>query len=925
MESVEPPHPSQEEPPLYHEPFLPSNEPSYPPQSPMNETLGVLLQGQEEMEKNVLNFVAALGELINQLASQHLNTQSTPMATCGESKEERSMKETLETPVDNEECGFVLEQVEEAITVTEKEVIEIDVKKASAQPPWHIPYEDLDGVDQEVSSLSDEDHASNPPSEKSTSANELLEYEDSFLIKSENDVEAEILRKGRTGVEYALSRTLETSPPRLSSTPSFEWIRLVSIRLTILSEYGILETDGQLRRLCGIRHKRRMFSSWSCKSMLIKVDTSRDRWKGSTGDNLVRSKRRVWYSVENSEYLPPGWNHDDQLEDVFRIKIWDPGIHGDPLWELKACEELPQGLENSLENDDDYWKNGNYNENRHQGWKNQRWEEPQGFDQPSWQQPPPMRYNQQPFCDVYQDNSFGGPFPDNQPPPNYYGQEPFQGAYQDNEYGGPLCSYQQAPPYAYDLPPQHSPYYQTTSYDPNPYPPYQPPYEPYEPYIDPPQFQPNYSQEPPPPYIPCPYPSTQEHYDSTYDSQAGQESTDRLQEAIDQLHAIIRQKFGPRDSCIEQSIPTDECVEQQVEKMETVEPPHPYQEEPPPYHEPFLPSSEPPYPPQSPMNETLGVLLQGQEEMEKNVLNFVAALGELINQLASQHLNTQSTPMATCRESKEERCMKETLETPVDNEERGFVLEQVEEAITVTEEEVYSSNKIEIDVKKASAQPPWHIPYEDLDRVDQEVSSLSDEDHASNPPCEKSTSANELLEYEDSFLIESENDVEAEIVRKGRTGVEYALSRTLETSPPRLSSTPSFEWIRLVSIRLTISPEYGILETDGQLRRLCGIKRKRRMFSGWSCKSRLIKVDTSRDRYKGSTGDNLVRSKRRVWYSIENLEYWTPGWNHDDQLEDGCKIKIWDLGIHGDPLWELKVCEELPQGLANSLENDDDY
>ena len=35
---------------------------------------------------------------------------------------------------------------------------------------------------------------------------------------------------------------------------------------------------------------------------------------------------------------------------------------------------------------------GDYNDNLHQGWDNQRWEEPQGFDQPSWQQAPPMYY-----------------------------------------------------------------------------------------------------------------------------------------------------------------------------------------------------------------------------------------------------------------------------------------------------------------------------------------------------------------------------------------------------------------------------------------------------------------------------------------------------------------------------------------------------
>ena len=88
----------------------------------------------------------------------------------------------------------------------------------------------------------------------------------------------------------------------------------------------------------------------------------------------------------------------------------------------------------------------NYNENRHQGWNNQRWEEPQGFDQPSWQQPPPVNYQQ--------------------PPP--YAYEPFP----QHDFGPP---YSQAPF-------NHSP-----PYDPNPHPPYQPPYEPNEPYIDPPQ------------------------------------------------------------------------------------------------------------------------------------------------------------------------------------------------------------------------------------------------------------------------------------------------------------------------------------------------------------------------------------------------------------------------------------------------------
>jgi len=121
--------------------------------------------------------------------------------------------------------------------------------------------------------------------------------------------------------------------------------------------------------------------------------------------------------------------------------------------------------------------NGNYNDNMHQGWNNQRWEESQRIDQPSWQQQPPVSYG-------YNSN------------PN---------AYQSNGCGDPYCDCQQPPPHAYEPPPQHdfeppysqAPYHQTPHYDPNPYPPYQPPYEPYEPHMEPPPFQHNCSQEPP--------------------------------------------------------------------------------------------------------------------------------------------------------------------------------------------------------------------------------------------------------------------------------------------------------------------------------------------------------------------------------------------------------------------------------------------
>ena len=48
-----------------------------------------------------------------------------------------------------------------------------------------------------------------------------------------------------------------------------------------------------------------------------------------------------------------------------------------------------------------------YNENVYQRWDTQRWEEPYAYDQSSWQQPPPIDYEQESFFDAYQSNGHG--------------------------------------------------------------------------------------------------------------------------------------------------------------------------------------------------------------------------------------------------------------------------------------------------------------------------------------------------------------------------------------------------------------------------------------------------------------------------------------------------------------------------------------
>ena len=45
--------------------------------------------------------------------------------------------------------------------------------------------------------------------------------------------------------------------------------------------------------------------------------------------------------------------------------------------------------------------NESFNEDVYQGWDNRRWEEPYAYDESSWQQPPPMHYEEEPFYDAY--------------------------------------------------------------------------------------------------------------------------------------------------------------------------------------------------------------------------------------------------------------------------------------------------------------------------------------------------------------------------------------------------------------------------------------------------------------------------------------------------------------------------------------------
>ncbi|MED6164603.1 hypothetical protein PIB30_091761 [Stylosanthes scabra] len=61
-------------------------------------------------------------------------------------------------------------------------------------------------------------------------------------------------------MEILQSTSSEATPPESQSKLHFEWVNLSDINLLGPEHYGLLETDGQLRALCGVSDKKEMSS-----------------------------------------------------------------------------------------------------------------------------------------------------------------------------------------------------------------------------------------------------------------------------------------------------------------------------------------------------------------------------------------------------------------------------------------------------------------------------------------------------------------------------------------------------------------------------------------------------------------------------------------------------------------------------------------
>jgi len=338
-------------------------------------------------------------------------------------------------------------------------------------------------------------------------------------------------------------------------------------------------------------------------------------------------------------------------------------------------------------------------------------------------------------------------------------------------------------------------------------------------------------------------------------------------------------------------------------------------------------------------------------------------------------------------EKEESNFVLEQLEKPTIIEERGEVVEDLGDVESPWECSIMenSSKKLDIDVEEG-VQSPRHIIVGDLEEVYQEMDSIIDEllstmesspvghgveiiEECTQRPKEdeKGMVYIEIEEYEEvdqemtlfinEFLskIESplikqdevledntkprnkedeveseENCEEVETTKEEHKKVDLAWSKCGEASLPKLPSNTTFKWVKSLSLSFNLSLEYGLLENDGQLRTLCGIKSKNELCSGWKIGVKLIKAKASRYRDDVGTRITLYGSRREHWWSKENSMRQSPlcqpliRQNHETQLTDGCEDKIWDPGslcenqLCGLISW-VELCPSLTNMVGNSV------
>ncbi|MED6199296.1 hypothetical protein PIB30_074670 [Stylosanthes scabra] len=99
-----------------------------------------------------------------------------------------------------------------------------------------------------------------------------------------------------------------------------------------------------------------------------------------------------------------------------------------------------------------------------------------------------------------------------------------------------------------------------------------------------------------------------------------------------------------------------------------------------------------------------------------------------------------------------------------------------------------------------------------------------------------------LEEVEEENEDQGAEDVDHEVEEKDKEqkGMEVVHFASSEATPSKPPSELQFEWVNFSNLNFIGPQHYGLLETDGQLKALCGVMDKKEMDSLWLYESRFI-------------------------------------------------------------------------------------
>ncbi|MED6170285.1 hypothetical protein PIB30_029404 [Stylosanthes scabra] len=164
----------------------------------------------------------------------------------------------------------------------------------------------------------------------------IKEIEEEKKDQEAEDVDKEVEDKDKEpkGIEILHSASFEATPPKLPFELHFKWVNYYDMNCLGPQHYGLFETDGQLKALCGVLDKRKMDS--------MELDESRFKACSGLLHKLHNNRAKVG-ALSLKKYLGP-WRFQEKLG--WANRVWDPGksFMNHHFWEVTPCIGAFRGL-----------------------------------------------------------------------------------------------------------------------------------------------------------------------------------------------------------------------------------------------------------------------------------------------------------------------------------------------------------------------------------------------------------------------------------------------------------------------------------------------------------------------------------------------------------------------------------------------------